>query len=128
MFAAPAKVLFPFAVNQSRAVRVQIGKSAIFKCSSVSTRANSVLSYTWGNRYKNSSENFQIKSGERVWISSYGWLVFSTFQRQDADLIKRKGIRCFIRKKYQHEDQEIMSDVLHVVEDSKYTLRCSWFG
>lgn len=119
VFSAPVKVLFSLAINKSRAVRVQIGGSAYFKCSKKSIRANSALSYTWGNRYKNSSKNFQIESSERVWINSYGWLVYSTFRQQDADLINKKGIRCFIKQKYQHKVEEIVSDVLHIVVDSK---------
>ena len=98
---------------------VEIGKPVIFSCQPHS-RVNSLLSYNWGNRYKNSSEDFNIETDERVWITTHGELVFSVFEQKDFDMINKKGIRCIIVQDTLSKRIQVMSNVFKVALQGKF--------
>ena len=100
---------------------VKIGKPATFRCYPRTPRVISGAFYKWGNRYKNSIEDFNIKTSERVWITTDGTLVFSVFKQEDVDLFNKKGIRCIIEQKTMSGRiaQKVMSNVFRVAVKSK---------
>lgn len=68
-----------------------------------------------------SRNDFDIETSERVWVTNTGTLVFSLFQRQDFDLINKKGIRCIIEQKTSHGRRTVVSLSFQVkIKNRKY--------
>lgn len=132
------KFLKPHNHHKSKTIikQVTIGMSTYFNCpihTSVSLRMLHTpvfpeirhtslfpgISYKWGNRYKNSSEDFDIKTSERVWVTTKGVLVFRVFKQEDAELINKTGIRCIVEQRTSFGRRTIMSNVFRVLVRSK---------
>jgi hypothetical protein len=98
----------PLTHNTSKIKEVSIGMSAIFACPPLKQKLSG-LSYKWGNRYKNSSKDYDIKTSKRVWITAQGQLMFHELQPTDVSLFNKKGLRCIIEQKTSSGTNTIMS-------------------
>ena len=94
--------------NTSKTKDVVIAMPAIFACPALKQKVSG-LSYKWGNRDKNSSNDYDIKTGKRVWITAHGHLIFHEFLPSDISLINKKGLRCIIEQKTSSGIYTIMS-------------------
>jgi hypothetical protein len=100
---------------------VIIGMPTIFSCPP-HTKVVAGISYKWGNRYDNSSYDYDIKSSKRVWITARGELLFHEFRLTDATLIKTRRIRCIIEQRTSSGLTIVISNIFDVSLQSKSSL------